>query len=91
MTKMKTFDEYEEIAIEMYGPSSHAVKWIQAQKMNKGTTDMSDESMMKMLARMDKKTTVPHQVAPATELPDPEPEIKEERCSRVLSVIGKLK
>jgi hypothetical protein len=78
MTDMKSLDEYEDIAIEMYGPTSHAVKWVQAQKVNKGTTDMSDESMMKMLERMDAKTSVKTAEKNTAQLPDSETEIKEQ-------------
>lgn len=53
---MKTLDEYEQIAIDLFGESSHAVTWVRAQKKNKGTLDLSHASMMKMLSRMHEKT-----------------------------------
>ena len=73
MTKMKTLEEYAQIAVDMYGKASHAVTWITAQQSNNGKVDMSDESMMKMLERMDAKTSVK---TAAAQLPPPVPVIK---------------
>ena len=75
---MKTLDEYEQIVLDKYGMTSHAYKWIQAQKQNKGTLDMSDESMMKLLERMHEKTAVKTAEKNTAQLPSSETEIKEE-------------
>jgi hypothetical protein len=90
MTKMKTLDEYAEIALDMYGSGSHAVTWITAQQSNKGKVDMSDESMMKMLERMDAKTAVK---TTATQLPPPVPEVKAKPAdnSQMKSMFDRLK
>jgi protein-arginine kinase len=73
---MKSLEEYVQIASDLYGNSSHAVTWITAQISNKGTLEMSDESMMKLLDRMDQKTAVK---TAAAQLPEPEPEAPKAR------------
>ena len=74
-TKIKSLDEYEQIALDEYGIDSHAVRWIQAQKRNKGTLDMSHESMLKMLERMHEKTTTKQTV----QLPEANAEVTKPR------------